>query len=93
MTKDEIVSQIAERTGMEKAAAKAAVDTFCDVVSDAIVAGDSVYIRGFATLSRIRRAPKAARNIGCGTEIRLPARFTPHAKFSRKLAERMPKPE
>lgn len=48
MTKQEIVSEISAKTGIEKTAAMAVVEAFMESVKDALGNGESVYLRGQA---------------------------------------------
>jgi DNA-binding protein HU-beta len=49
LTKAEIISKIAEKTGVEKAYVTISVESFLEVVKDTMSDGDNIYIRGFGT--------------------------------------------
>jgi len=49
MTKADIVSRIADRTGMEKADVLAVVEGFMREVKGGMESGDNVYLRGFGS--------------------------------------------
>ena len=49
MTKADIVSQIAEQTGMEKHDVQITVEAFMRTVRDNVERGDNVYLRGFGS--------------------------------------------
>ena len=49
MTKAEVVNEISERTGVEKAVVQETVETFFKVVKGSLVNGDNVYFRGFGS--------------------------------------------
>ncbi len=51
MTKAEIVADIANKTGVEKVAVQAVVESFMDVVKGAMVNGENVYLRGFGSFT------------------------------------------
>lgn len=80
MTKAEIVSQISDRTGMEKGAVSACVESFMDVVKGSMAKGDNIYLRGFGSFLIKHKAAKTARNISKGTTIQLEAHNIPAFK-------------
>ena len=49
MKKNDLVLEIAKRLGLPKVECEKVIDTFADVVSDALIEGDKVTIRGFLT--------------------------------------------
>lgn len=51
MTKDEIVTRIANESGLTKTLADKAVDGFVSAVSGALESGESVTLVGFGTFS------------------------------------------
>lgn len=51
MTKAEIVSQIAEKTGVEKQIVLTVVEGFMDQVRNSLIDGEPVYLRGFGTFA------------------------------------------
>lgn len=77
MTKAEIVSEISDRTGLEKGAVIACVESFMDVVKESMAKGENVYLRGFGTFSLKKRAAKTARNICQGTTVQVEAHNAP----------------
>ncbi|HEU4717359.1 MAG TPA: HU family DNA-binding protein, partial [Bacteroidia bacterium] len=44
MTKAEVVNEIAEKTGIEKAAVQASVEAFMKVIKNSLSRGDNVYL-------------------------------------------------
>ncbi|MDY0075705.1 MAG: HU family DNA-binding protein [Bacteroidales bacterium] len=80
MTKAEIVADIANKTGVEKVAVQAVVESFMDVVKSAMVSGENVYLRGFGSFTIKRRAEKTGRNISKNTTIIIPAHNIPAFK-------------
>ena len=61
MTKAEIVADIAQKTGIEKVAIQATIESFMDVIKDSLANGDNVYLRGFGSFIVKKRAEKTAR--------------------------------
>jgi len=80
MTKAEIVAEIANKTGIEKVAVQATVESFMDAVKDSMVKGENVYLRGFGSFTIKRRAEKTGRNISKNTTIIIPAHNIPSFK-------------
>ena len=80
MTKAEIVSSIAEKTGIEKVAIQAIVEEFMTVVKDSMTNGENVYLRGFGSFIIKRRADKIGRNITKNTSLMIPAHNIPAFK-------------
>jgi DNA-binding protein HU-beta len=80
MTKAEIVTEIANKTGIEKVAVQAVVEEFMKSVKDTMVHGENVYLRGFGSFIIKERAEKTGRNISKNTTIIIPAHNIPAFK-------------
>ena len=80
MTKAEIVSKIAEKTGVEKQAVLAVVESFMETIKESMVSGENVYLRGFGSFTIKRRAEKTGRNISKGVSIIIPEHNIPAFK-------------
>lgn len=80
MTKAEIVSRIAQQTGIEKEVVMTVVEAFMENVKDAMIAGNEVFLRGFGSFIIKQRAEKVARNISKNTTIVIPAHSIPAFK-------------
>ena len=80
MTKAELVSQIANRTGIEKVTVLNTIETFMEVMKDTMSKGENVYLRGFGSFILKRRAEKIGRNITKNTSIKIPAHYIPAFK-------------
>jgi DNA-binding protein HU-beta len=80
MTKAEIVAEIANKTGIEKVAVQAVVESFMDSVKETMSNGENVYLRGFGSFIVKRRAEKTGRNISKNTTIIIPAHNIPAFK-------------
>ena len=83
MTKAEIVAQIAEKTGVEKASAQVVVEAFMDIVKKSVAEGEPVYLRGFGSFIRKERKEKVGRNIKLDQSIVIPAHNIPAFKPSK----------
>ena len=80
MTKAEIVSEISNKTGLEKQAVQTIVETFMTSVKGALAKNENVYLRGFGSFVVKQRAKKTARNISKKTTIIIPAHKIPAFK-------------
>ena len=77
MTKADIVTRIAQQTGVEKAVVTTVVEAFMGNVKDSMIAGHDVFLRGFGSFIVKQRAEKVARNISKNTTIVIPAHPVP----------------
>ena len=73
MTKAELVSAIAEKSGLEKAQAKDAVEAFVACVTLCLQQGAEVRIVGFGSFTPVDRKPGMARNPRTGEPVKRPA--------------------
>ncbi len=80
MTKADIVSEIAKKTGAEKVHIQTVVEAFMEEVKDALAKNENVYLRGFGSFIIKKRAQKVARNISKNTTITIPAHNIPAFK-------------
>ena len=56
MTKAEIITEISNKTGIEKVDVQEAVEAFFKVVKNSMINGENVYIRGFGSFVVKKRA-------------------------------------
>jgi DNA-binding protein HU-beta len=80
MTKAEIVTEIANKTGVDKVAVQAVVESFMETVKETMIDGENVYLRGFGSFIIKERAEKTGRNISKNTTIIIPAHKIPAFK-------------
>ena len=80
MTKADIVSEIAKKTGAEKVQIQAIVEAFMEEVKGSLANNEDVYLRGFGSFIIKKRAQKVARNISKNTTITIPAHNIPAFK-------------
>ncbi|MFK5857470.1 MAG: HU family DNA-binding protein [Bacteroidota bacterium] len=80
MTKAEIITEITNKTGVEKVAVQAVVESFMETVKDTMINGENVYLRGFGSFIIKKRAEKTGRNISKNTTIIIPAHNIPAFK-------------
>lgn len=87
MTKAEIVSNISEKSGIEKADVLATVEAFMKEVKNSLEEGENVYLRGFGSFIVKTRAEKTGRNISKNTTIKIPAHNIPAFKPAKVFVE------
>ena len=80
MTKQEIVSKIAAKTGVDKQDALKCVEAFMETVKESLIAEEPVYLRGFGSFILKKRAAKTARNISKNTTLVVPEHNIPAFK-------------
>jgi len=85
MTKAEIVTEIASKTGIEKVAVQATVEALMATIKNSLVRGDNVYLRGFGSFIIKKRAKKTGRNISKNTTIIIPAHNIPSFKPAKEF--------
>ncbi len=86
MTKAEIISEIAAKTGVDKTVVSSVVETFTGTVKEAVKRGDSVTLRGFGSFIRKTRAQKIGRNIKAQESVLIPEHHIPAFRASKTFA-------
>ena len=79
MNKTELVNAIAEKTGMTKVAAKAAMDATFGTIQEQLNKGEKVTLIGFGTFNVVERKARTAKNPQTGKPVKVPAKKV--AKF------------
>ena len=77
MRKADIITSIAEKTGIPKVDILVALETFFKEVKDSLVEGEPVYVRGFGSFILKKRAAKIGRNIKKNVAVDIPEHFIP----------------
>ncbi len=85
--KADLVSRIAEKSGLNKKQAEAALDAFVASVQEALQAGEKVQLVGFGAFEARDRAARTGRNPGTGEEIQIPASRVPAFKAGKVLKD------
>ena len=89
MTKADVIGQISDQTGIDKADVSATVEAFFSVIKNSMADGNNVYVRGFGSFVNKKRARKVARNISKNTAIIIDAHFIPSFKPSKVFVEKI----
>ena len=77
MNKNDLISSVADSSGMSKADAGRAVDGVFNSIASALSSGDDVRIVGFGSFVVTHRAASTGRNPRTGEEIQIPASKQP----------------
>ena len=80
MNKNELVSAVAEASGLDKTKAQSAVDAVFSVITGELKNGGDVRLVGFGNFTVSKRAASTGRNPQTGAAVKIPARTVP--KFS-----------
>ena len=90
MTKSDLIARLAERFPQLVAKdADFAVKMILDAMSEALVKGDRIEIRGFGSFSLNYRPPRVGRNPKSGEKVDVPEKWVPHFKAGKELRERV----
>lgn len=87
MNKNELIADVAERSGLSKAQASDAVDATFDAITECLKKGDEVRLVGFGTFAVTKRAASKGRNPRTGEEIQIPASNQPKFKAGKGLKD------
>ena len=88
MTRSDLVEELAARFAqLTHRDAEFAVKTILDAMSDAMVRGHRIEIRGFGSFSVNRRPPRIGRNPRSGESVQIPEKRVPHFKPGKALRE------
>ncbi len=85
MKKTELVEKVATATGLNKTQSEAAINAFVDALSEALVAGDKVALKGLGTFEVRERAARTGHNPQTGATIQIAASKVPAFKASSTL--------
>lgn len=91
MNKAELVSAVAEKTGMSKKGSEKAVNAAFDTITEALAAGDKVQLVGFGAFEVKERGARIGRNPKTKEEIEIPASRVASFKVGKALKEAVTK--
>lgn len=87
MNKNDLVSVVAEKSGLSKSDSTSAVDGVFDAITDALRDGGEVRLVGFGTFSVSQRSASEGRNPRTGEKIQIPASKQPKFKAGKGLKD------
>ncbi len=89
MTKADVIAQVADQTGIDKADVQVAVEALFTVIQSSLAQGENIYVRGFGSFSNKKRAAKIARNISKNTALVVKEHFVPVFKPSKSFVDKV----
>ena len=89
MTKQDVINQVSEKTGLDVFTSRSVIESFFGVVKDALTQGEPIYVRTFGSFILKRRASKIARNISQNTAVKIAAHVIPSFKPSREFTDQV----
>lgn len=88
MTRSDLVEALAERFGqLGQRDAELAVKAILEAISEALIDGQRIEIRGFGSFSVNHRPSRTGRNPRSGESVEIPAKRVPHFKAGKALRE------
>ena len=89
LTKAELAERLFEQVGLNKREAKEFVDSFFDVMRDALARGEQVKLSGFGSFDLRQKNQRPGRNPKTGEEIPISARRVVTFRPGQKLKVRV----
>lgn len=89
MTKAEVITEIADKTGIPKDDVSVTVEAFFNIVKTSMADGNNIYVRGFGSFVNKKRKKKIARNISKNTAIVIDEHFVPSFKPSKVFVDKI----
>jgi DNA-binding protein HU-beta len=87
MKKSDLISAVAEKTGLSKKDVAAVIDATIETIEEALKNGEKVSFIGFGSFEVVKRAPRVARVPGTGKEVKIPESKSVKFKVGKKLKE------
>lgn len=91
MNKSDLITSMAEKSGLTKKDAEAALKALIESVVDALEQKDKVQLVGFGTFETKERAERVGRNPRTKEEIKIPASVVPVFKAGKEFKDRVNK--
>ena len=90
MTKSELIAHLAARfPQLVSKDADLAAKMILDAMSEMLVKGGRIEIRGFGSFALNYRPPRIGRNPKSGEKVAVPEKWVPHFKAGKELRERV----
>ena len=94
MTKADLVSNISDNLGIDKADVQATIEKFMKEIKVSLEKGENVYLRSFGSFIIKKRAEKTGRNISKNIAVNIPAHnipsFKPAKVFIKRVKSKVP---
>jgi len=89
LNKAELITSIAEKSGLTKKDSEKALNAFIESVEEALAQGEKVQLVGFGTFESRRRSARKGRNPQTGEEIDILAANMPAFKAGKALKDKL----
>ncbi len=90
LTKSELVAYISsDQPQLSEQDVELAVNSILDRMSEALVNGERIEIRGFGSMTLHYRPPRIGRNPKTGEKVQVPEKYVPHFKPGASLRKRV----
>jgi len=89
MNKAELISKLADDSGITKTQANATLDSFIEAVTKTLKSGGKVTLVGFGTFSVTKRAARNGRNPQTGEVIKIKAKKVARFKAGKELTAKL----
>lgn len=89
MTKQDIIDQMVKKTSLTARESAQAVETMIDIIEEAFIKGENIYLRGLATFKHVIRKEKKVQNITRGHTMTMPAYRTVKLIIPKDLKDKM----
>ena len=87
MNKNELISAVAEKSGLSKKDSEKALNAALETITAKVAAGEKVQLIGFGTFELRERAEKQARNPRTGEKMTVPACKAPAFKAGKAFKD------
>ena len=87
MKKNDLIASVADKAGLTKKAAEAAVNAFTSSIEEALIKGDKVALMGFGTFEVRQRAAREGINPLTKAKIKIAASKAPAFKAGKALKD------
>lgn len=91
MNKAELITSIANETGLSKKDTEATINSFVNVVSNTLAKKDKIQLVGFGTFETRKRNARTGVNPQTKEQIKIPATTVPAFKAGKALKEKVAK--
>ncbi len=89
MTKAEIITKLAKKTGIHKMEVQIVVEELFQLIQSTMLEGKSIHFKGFGKFYNKKRAAKFARNLSDNTAILIQEHYVPSLKPAQSFIDQV----